>query len=484
MRSSGRASARLDSAPRGARRLPRRALVTLLGVALAVAGLAPIATAPVAAAPALPAAPDTQEPAAYISVDADTGTVITAKNEHEALPPASTIKLLTALVALSRLPLDSTVPVTGRAAAQPAMKISMTEGSVWSFNDALHALLIVSANDAAYAIAERAGGSIEGFAEVAQAEAERLGLQDTTFADPAGLDDAQSFGGGTTTSAYDLAIVARNALAVPTIAEISKKLRYEFTDPNGVGRTLSNHNKGFLNTYAGATGLKTGYTKRANRTLVTSATRDGRTCIAVNLATWDDTGWAGWLLDRCFAAGRNSTGTGVVLPEVRAITADQRLDAFRGLPAALGRPALAGTAATAAAAEPAPPSTTTAAPPSTAATPEGSAAAAPAAATSDAGDDGGGFSLGQIFNLRNAVVFFVVILLTLFLLRRRAVRRQRKRRIARQRAMAEMRRRRMIDVIEAGERGTGGHVRVVRGQQPAARPSGRPPTRRVAQPRR
>ena len=122
----------------------------------------------------------------------------------------------------------------------------MLEGQVWPFNDALHALLMESANDAAFAIAERASGSIEKFAVDAQAVAERLGAKDTTFGDPAGLDDEHSFQGGTKMSAYDLAIVARNALSVPEIADTAQSLTYELTDPAGVAREFENHNQGFL----------------------------------------------------------------------------------------------------------------------------------------------------------------------------------------------------------------------------------------------
>src|SRR3954451_18563200 len=283
---------------------------------LSVAGAAVAAMPGVAASAAAPTTPTTQEPTSYLVADAGTGAVIAAKNEHQPLLAASTIKILTALAALERLPLSSTVPVSARAAAQPAMKISTTEGSVWKIDDALHALLIVSANDAAYAIAERTSGSIEKFAVDAQATAKRLGLRDTTFRDPAGLDDRASFGGGSRTSASDLSIAARNALAVPAIANTSKLLTYRFTDPNGVGRELSNHNKGVLTTYPGAIGLKTGYTKAAGRTLVTAATRGTRTCVATVMGTWDDTGWASSPLDQCFASapGATGTGTGTKLP--------------------------------------------------------------------------------------------------------------------------------------------------------------------------
>ena len=113
-------------------------------------------------------------------MDADSGRVLAGKNEHEPHLTASTVKLLTAVTALERLPLDTHRPgQRARGQSQPAMKITMLEGQVWKLDDVLHALLIVSANDAAFAIAERASGSVEKFAKDANATAKRLGAQDT-----------------------------------------------------------------------------------------------------------------------------------------------------------------------------------------------------------------------------------------------------------------------------------------------------------------
>ena len=95
----------------------------------------------------------------------------------------------------------------------------MVEGSEWPLDQALASLLMVSANDAAYAIAETTGGSLEGFAAMARVTGKQLGLQDTSFQDPAGLDGREGFGGGTQSSAYDLAIVASNALTIPAITD-------------------------------------------------------------------------------------------------------------------------------------------------------------------------------------------------------------------------------------------------------------------------
>ena len=89
------------------------------------------------------------------------------------------MKLLTALTALERLPLDSDVPVTTRATGQPTMRINMKEGEVWKFDDVLHSLLMVSANNAAFAIAERTSGTVEQFAKDADATAKRLGTRRT-----------------------------------------------------------------------------------------------------------------------------------------------------------------------------------------------------------------------------------------------------------------------------------------------------------------
>ena len=433
-------------------RLGRR-LLPLAVVLVAFASV--VATRPATAAPA------TQEPAAYIVVDADTGRVVAGKNIHEARLTASTVKLLTALTALERLPLDSDVPVSARAQSQQASKISILEGQVWKFNDLLHALLMESANDAAFAIAERASGTVEKFAEHANALAKRLGAKETTFNDPAGLDDENS-AGGTLMSAYDLAVIARNALAVPEVANAARLMSYELIDPAGTARQFDNHNDGFLTTYPGATGLKTGFTRAASRTLVTSATRDGRTMIAVVLATWDDTGWSGFLLDQGFTTPADAPGIGETIPEVRAVTADARLAAYQGLPGALGATARRGTAA--APTTSTTPTTRAPAPETREAAPVGDdgGTALAAAAASSTEDRGSGFSLGTIFNLRNFLIFVFLVLLTLFLLRRRAVRRQRARRIARQKRMAELRRRRMIDLVDRAEVvDRVSHVRVV-----------------------
>ncbi len=221
--------------------------------------------------------------------------------------------------------------------------------------------------------------------------------------------------------------------------------------------------------------MKTGFTKAASRTLVTAATRNGRTMIAVVMGTWDDTGWAGYLLDQGFASAAGAPCAGAKLPAVRAVTADQRRQVFEGLPPALGTPSLDGGAAATVAGATTVGSTDTTRPKASAgetkhpttttskvkAEVEALNNAQTASATTES--SGGSGVLGSIFNLKVFVIFVVLVLFALFLLRRRAVRRQRARRIARQKQMAEIRRRHMIDVVDPAtvEADEVSHVKVV-----------------------
>jgi len=286
------------------------ALLCLMTVV--IVGLAPTAPAGAQAAP-----PPGAHPAkAWILVDADTGKVLDAFDEHEALPPASTTKLMTALVATEKLAKEATLTVGADAAAQPAMRIGMVAGEQWTFDAALHSLMMVSANDAAYALAEAASGSLGAFANDMTAAAVRYGMVDSHFADPAGFDDASAFGGGSRVSAYDLAIAARNILAVPGLAAMAGTTKYRFDGPDGHPHVLYNHDK-LLGRYPGATGLKTGYTALAGHTFVGTATRDGRTMISVVLNADDTYGIASKLMDKGFATPAAAPGPGAVLPPVR-----------------------------------------------------------------------------------------------------------------------------------------------------------------------
>jgi D-alanyl-D-alanine carboxypeptidase len=196
------------------------------------------------------------------------------------------------------------------------MRIGMPVGESWPREQMLAALLMVSANDAAWALAECAGGDVAGFAAQGGALMRRLGATDGRFGDPAGLSDRSAYGGGSWLSPWDLAVLGRNALAVPAIAGPAGTVELRFTDVAGRSHRFVNHNATLLRGYPGANGLKTGFTDRAGRTLIASARRDGRTMLAVVFGTWDTAGWAGALLDRGFASRTDAPGL-ATLPPVR-----------------------------------------------------------------------------------------------------------------------------------------------------------------------
>jgi D-alanyl-D-alanine carboxypeptidase (penicillin-binding protein 5/6) len=411
-------------------------------------------------APAHAAPEGIPPPEAYILVDADTGSIITGRNMHEAIPPASTTKIMTALVAAERLAPGSRIPVSPKAANRVPMKVAMQAGTQWSLQDTLASMMLVSANDAAYALAEAAGGSIGGFADIANATAQRYGMRDSTFGDPAGLSDETSYKGGPTISAYDLAIATRNALAVPQIARWAATNNYEFDDPTGLHHTLHNHNKflpdnGF--NYPGANGFKTGYTEIAQHSLVATAARGGRQCIAVILGGVDSGyTWAASLLDQCWAKPKVEA-TGKFLPPVAVSPYQARTDAQAGFARIAGAPA------------PAEPPKATATTPAT--TPATSPAASPVPASG--GEDNRGLdadafaaahlahpdaeptsatttvaSSSGLITTRRLLLLLILLLMIAFVLRRRAVKRRRARRHARQRARAKAMRSGSLPVVD------------------------------------
>jgi D-alanyl-D-alanine carboxypeptidase (penicillin-binding protein 5/6) len=364
-------------------------------------------------------------PRAYIVFDQASGVVLASTNEHQTFLAASTVKLMTALTALAKLPSSTTMPISPRAAGVPNMNIGAKPGEVWKLDDMLHALLMISGNDAAYAIAERAGGTVEGFAALMTATGKDLGLLDSAFSDPAGLDGREGFGGGSRMSAFDLAVVARNARAVPEIASIVRLSRYDFTGPDGAHR-LENHNNSFLTKYAGADGMKTGFTKLAQNSLAASATRDGRTIVAVMLGSYGgEVGTARWamtLLDAGFRTVPGSPGTGEVLPPVKVYTADARAGLLNSLTRPLGSSGLAGPADAPAAAGAAAPGS-------------GVAVAGKQVSTPATNGSGGGSTTQYLLAV-------LVVLLTLaFVARRRAV-------VRRERRLRNRSRRAALDVAD------------------------------------
>lgn len=240
-------------------------------------------------------------PKSYVLVDADTGAVIAQQDARSLRPPASTIKLLTALIAAQRLSPAEGVPISPLAEGMPARKINVKADQVWAYDNLMHSMMMVSANDAAVALAEKVGdGSLAGYVEIADQTAARLGLVDRpVLNDPAGLDDEFANKGGSLISARDLAIVARAVIARPDLMSVVNNRDYRFVGGDGLNHQLTNHNL-FLDLYPGSNGLKTGTTELAGRTFVGSATRNGRTMLVVLFDAVDVYASAGALLDQGF----------------------------------------------------------------------------------------------------------------------------------------------------------------------------------------
>jgi len=244
--------------------------------------------------------PPPPPPKAWILVDSDTGAVLDQGNAHQPLPPASVTKVLTALIAVEQLHPGDDIPISAEAQGMPARDMNMKAGQVWKFEDVLHALLMVSANDAAVALAEKVSGSRQEFANVMAQAAQRIGMDDNpVLQDPAGLDDEFSNQGGNLLSAHDLAVAARNALDNEQIREIVSTQIYKFHGGDGNDHRLLNEDL-LLKTYPGAIGMKTGYTRKAGHSFIGAATRDGRTMISVVLGAPDPYRTSTALLDKGF----------------------------------------------------------------------------------------------------------------------------------------------------------------------------------------
>lgn len=218
-----------------------------------------------------------------ILIEANTKFVIGSKNADARMPMASTTKIMTALVAIENADISRTVSVAPAAVGVEGSSIYLYEGERLTLEDLIYAMMLESANDAAAAIAIEVGGSTQGFAEMMNKKARALGLENTSFTNPHGLDDAQHY-----TTARDLAIIAIAAMEDPTFQKIvsTYKKTIPLNETEGT-RLLINHNK-LLKGYDGAVGIKTGYTKKSGRCLVSAAEKDGVELICVTLNAPDD----------------------------------------------------------------------------------------------------------------------------------------------------------------------------------------------------
>ena len=213
---------------------------------------------------------------ACVVIDRKTNSVLFGKNENSKKKMASTTKIMTATIIIEKCNLSDTIEISKKAAGTGGSRLGLKTGDKITILDLLYGLMLRSGNDAAVALAEYAGGDINGFAKLMNAKALELGLTNTHFETPHGLDSNEHY-----TTAYELALLSNYALNNPTFAKIVGTKNYTITI-NGSPKALSNTNE-LLGNMEGVYGIKTGFTNGANRCLVTACKRNNIDIICVVL---------------------------------------------------------------------------------------------------------------------------------------------------------------------------------------------------------
>lgn len=252
-------------------------------------------------------------------VDAETGKVLHAERATDPWFPASITKLMTAYVALdyvrtNRASFETLLTVSESAAALPPSKMGFKPGTQLRLDNALKILMVKSANDVAATVAESLGGSIEGFSEMMNQQAARLGMRDSHFANPHGLPDERN-----QTTARDMAILARALITeFPEYQNLFRIGAIQY------GRRIMRNTNGLIGRYPGADGMKTGFICSAGFNVVASATRNGRHLITVVMgapSANERTMKAAELFDRGFNIQANwSSPTLTALPQSASTT--------------------------------------------------------------------------------------------------------------------------------------------------------------------
>ena len=265
----------------------------LIALLLCTAALLPMRALPVAGEPIYVAADSPIErvpldiatsAGSAVLLDASGSEIHTLweQNADERRGPASTTKIMTALVAAEQMPLSQKIAIPKEAVGIEGSSVYLTEGEILTLEELLCCTLLESANDAATAVAIAVGGSIEGFAELMNTKCDELGLESTHFVNPHGLDDSEHY-----TTARELGVIAAAALENDALKKIFSTYKMTVSSPDGGTRILINHNR-LLKSIEGCIGVKTGYTKATGRCLVSAAERDGLRLIAVTLDDGND----------------------------------------------------------------------------------------------------------------------------------------------------------------------------------------------------
>lgn len=218
-----------------------------------------------------------------VVISADTCEVVYSKNMNEQLPMASTTKIMSSIIALEYGAIDKMQRVTTDMIAVEGSSIGLLDGDEISLKTLVKGMLLESGNDAANAVAHIVGGSIPGFVKMMNDKAKEIGMYSTSFETPSGLDGEKHY-----STAFDMAVLGAYAIKNPefkSICEDESDVVYYGNPP--YRRVFTNHNK-LLDLYDGAFGIKTGFTKKSGRCLVSAVCKDGKTLVAVTLNAPDD----------------------------------------------------------------------------------------------------------------------------------------------------------------------------------------------------
>lgn len=220
-----------------------------------------------------------------VLLEQESGRILFEKDAHTKRRIASITKIMTAILAIESGKMDEKATVSNRAIHTEGSAVYLQEGEKIKLEDLVYGLMLRSGNDAAVAIAEHVGGSVEGFVHMMNQKAAEIGMMNTEFANPHGLDDHENH----YSTAYDMAILTRHAMQNPMYQKISGTKVHRAPNPNEQwDRVWRNKNKLLTSLYEYSTGGKTGYTKRAKRTLVSTASKEGMNLVAVTIDASDD----------------------------------------------------------------------------------------------------------------------------------------------------------------------------------------------------
>lgn len=218
-----------------------------------------------------------------IVMDADSGRILYEHNAHTKRGIASTTKIMTAIIVIENCNLDDIVKISSKAALTEGSSMYLKANDKYTVEDLLYGLMLNSGNDAATALAEHTSGNIENFAKLMNDKARKIGMKNSSFTNPHGLDNENHY-----STSYDMALLTRYALKNDTFREIvgTKKKIIE-TNNNEKYKYLTNHNK-LLSIYQWCKGVKTGFTKKCGRCLVSYSEKNGVKLITITLNAPDD----------------------------------------------------------------------------------------------------------------------------------------------------------------------------------------------------